>query len=156
MPVAASSAVPPQNIVEVPLVGAGTIPHRSEAWFKAAGVVLQPAADGTGVIAGGAVRAVLELAGERRINVCLLLGPESICLLLGPESESSIAGCSAQRASTMCCPAALLLLQHATNAHSSSPPVVVALSVLTPSPTQACRTCWASAWAAAAPSTTRV
>jgi small subunit ribosomal protein S5 len=52
-----------QNIVEVPLVGAGTIPHRSEAWFKAAGVVLQPAADGTGVIAGGAVRAVLELAG---------------------------------------------------------------------------------------------
>jgi small subunit ribosomal protein S5 len=41
-----------QNIVEVPLVGAGTIPHRSEAWFKAAGVVLQPASEGTGVIAG--------------------------------------------------------------------------------------------------------
>lgn len=39
-------------MIQVPLVGAGTIPHRSEAWFKAAGVVLQPAAEGTGVIAG--------------------------------------------------------------------------------------------------------
>jgi small subunit ribosomal protein S5 len=56
-----------KNIVEVPLVGAGTIPHRSESWFKAAGVVLQPAADGTGVIAGGAVRAVLELAGVQNV-----------------------------------------------------------------------------------------
>jgi len=56
-----------KNVVEVPLVGAGTIPHRSEAWFKAAGVVLQPAADGTGVIAGGAVRAVLELAGVQNV-----------------------------------------------------------------------------------------
>lgn len=56
-----------KNIVEVPLVGAGTIPHRSEAWFKAAGVVLQPASEGTGVIAGGAVRSVLELAGVQNV-----------------------------------------------------------------------------------------
>lgn len=51
----------------MPLVGAGTIPHRSESWFKSAGVVLQPAADGTGVIAGGAVRSVLELAGVQNV-----------------------------------------------------------------------------------------
>lgn len=56
-----------KNIVEVPLVGAGTIPHRTEAWFKAAGVVIQPAAEGTGVIAGGAVRSVLELAGVQNV-----------------------------------------------------------------------------------------
>eukprot|EP00775_Hariotina_reticulata_P008558 gene8558-8740_t len=56
-----------KSIITVPLVGAGTIPHRSEAWFKAAGVVLQPASDGTGVIAGGAVRSVLELAGVQNV-----------------------------------------------------------------------------------------
>lgn len=54
-----------RNVVRVPIVGAGTIPHRVESKYHAARVVVVPAADGTGCIAGGAVRSVLELAGVK-------------------------------------------------------------------------------------------
>ena len=66
-----------KNLVRVPLVGAGTLPHRSEAWFKAAGVVVVPASEGTGVIAGGAVRSVLELAGVQNV-LAKRLGSRSV------------------------------------------------------------------------------
>lgn len=52
-----------RNLIKVPLVAAGTLPHRQETKFKSARVVIVPAAEGTGVIAGGAIRSVLELAG---------------------------------------------------------------------------------------------
>jgi small subunit ribosomal protein S5 len=53
-----------KNVIRVPLVDNGrTLPHAIIGTYGAANIVLRPASEGTGVIAGGAVRAVLELAG---------------------------------------------------------------------------------------------
>lgn len=56
-----------KNIIEVPLIESRTIPHEITVHFGASTVILKPASPGTGVIAGGGVRAVLEAAGVKDV-----------------------------------------------------------------------------------------
>ena len=55
-----------RNLIQVPMHGV-TIPHTVNVKFKAANVLMKPAAPGTGLIAGGGVRAVVEMAGLKDI-----------------------------------------------------------------------------------------
>ena len=55
-----------KNLIKVPIIK-GTVPHEIEVKYGAAKVILKPAAPGTGVLAGGAMRAVLESAGIKDV-----------------------------------------------------------------------------------------
>ncbi len=61
-----------KNMVTLPLVNE-TIPHGLNVKYKSSSLMLKPAKPGTGVIAGGAVRSVMELSGVKNI-VCKMLG----------------------------------------------------------------------------------
>ena len=66
-----------KNLVEVSLVN-GTLPHEFTTNFGSSKVILKPAVEGTGIIAGGAVRPVLELAGVKNVTAKTLGSRNSI------------------------------------------------------------------------------
>ena len=61
-----AATVARRNVVKIPIRN-GTLPHPITSDFGAARVMLKPAGPGTGVIAGGAVRAIMEAAGVRNV-----------------------------------------------------------------------------------------
>ena len=58
----------PKKLVEVPMDDNGSVPHDYTGKFGSASVLIKKAPEGTGIIAGGPVRAVLELAGYKNIR----------------------------------------------------------------------------------------
>lgn len=56
-----------RNMIQIPLTSSGSLPHPVTGKFGAGSVLLKPAPEGTGVIAGSAVRAIMEAAGVQNV-----------------------------------------------------------------------------------------
>jgi small subunit ribosomal protein S5 len=60
-----------RKMVEIKIIN-GTIPHKVEAKFKSSKILMMPAPEGAGIIAGGSIRDLVDLAGISNISVKLL------------------------------------------------------------------------------------
>jgi small subunit ribosomal protein S5 len=90
-----------RKMIHVPLAGT-TIPHEVKGKFGKGDVLMMPAPEGTGVIAGGSVRAVVELAGIKNITTksygssnpinCVKATIEGLKLLRSPEKVAALRG----------------------------------------------------------------
>ena len=109
VPIAISKGVEDakKNMFKVPLTDTGTLPHEVLGVYGAGRVLMKPATPGTGVIAGGPVRAVMELAGVQNVltkslgtdnamNVVKAAG-EGLRSMEGPEQVSARRGISVQQ-----------------------------------------------------------
>ncbi|MCL2383253.1 MAG: 30S ribosomal protein S5 [Oscillospiraceae bacterium] len=69
-----------KNLIKVPMVGT-TVPHEFVGKFGAARVLVKPGPEGTGIIAGGSVRPILELAGYRDLKTKVIgtNNPRNVC-----------------------------------------------------------------------------
>ena len=61
-----------KDVMSIPLTSSGTIPHEVEARFGAAHIILKPAIEGRGLVAGGPVRAIANVAGIRNLTAKIL------------------------------------------------------------------------------------
>ena len=86
-----------KNLIEVPMVGT-TIPHEVLSEFGGAKVLLKPAVEGSGVAAGGAVRAVIELAGVADVTSKSLGSNTPINIVRATVEGSGVAAGGAVRA----------------------------------------------------------
>lgn len=87
-----------KNLIELPLTKSLSIPHNVVGQFGACKVIMRPSIEGSGVIAGGAVRVVLEVAGVKNViakqlgsNNLLNNARASICALQNLTTKSQVA-----------------------------------------------------------------
>jgi small subunit ribosomal protein S5 len=86
-----------KNLIKIPITKALSIPHSVEGVFGASKVIMRPSVEGSGVIAGGAVRIVLEVAGIKNViakqlgsNNLLNNARASICALENLTTKSQV------------------------------------------------------------------
>ena len=87
-----------KNLIELPITKSLSIPHNVSGQFGACKVIMRPSIEGSGVIAGGAVRIVLEVAGVKNViakqlgsNNLLNNARASICALTNLTTKSQVA-----------------------------------------------------------------
>jgi len=87
-----------KNLIEFPLTKSLSIPHHVIGNFGACKIIMRPSVEGSGVIAGGAVRIVLEVAGVKNViakqlgsNNLLNNARASICALQNLTTKSQVA-----------------------------------------------------------------
>jgi len=88
VPVAISKAISnaKKTVFEIPLVGDGTLPYHITGKYGSSRILIKPAAPGTGVIAGGPVRVIMELAGVKNV-LTKSLGSSNIKNVVGATED---------------------------------------------------------------------